>query len=122
MEWLVTSNQLVFVTGGSGVGKSVIVSNTLRKLQTQETGSIIPVYMIFSAKTSSRVTQQTIESKLQKVTKGKYSAPPGKRNVVFIDDINMPTKEYYGAQPPIELLRQFIDKNRFYEYDGKEWF
>lgn len=34
---------------------------------------------------------------------------------MLIDDVNMPAVEQYGAQPPIELMRQFCDSGYFYE-------
>lgn len=54
-----------------------------------------------------------IESKLVRRTKNKM-VPDGKKMVVFIDDLNMPKQDQFGTQPPLELLRQWID------YDG--WF
>lgn len=55
-----------------------------------------------------------VDGRLEKRKKGLYAPPIGKRAVLFVDDLNMPSKEVYGAQPPIELLRQFMD------YEG--WF
>jgi len=121
MEWLIHYRNPVFVTGGSGVGKSVIIHNLLRKIQ--EPRQIDPIYLIFSAQTSSPVTQATIEEKIKnnKVSKTIYGARPGRKNVIFIDDINMPTKEQYGAQPAIELLRQLVDKQGFYDRKQLFW-
>ena len=46
--------------------------------------------------------QDLLESKLDKL--GRICpAPPGRTSVVFVDDLNMPALEKYGAQPLIEL-------------------
>lgn len=109
----------VLFTGVTGVGKSVITVAALEGLRDRK--GVVPYTINFSAQTQAVDTQYLIESKLEKKRKTRYGAPVNKRVVFFVDDINMPAREKYGAQPPIELLRQFQDQRGFYDRKKLFW-
>ncbi|CAG9860518.1 unnamed protein product [Phyllotreta striolata] len=119
MERLLYIDHPVFLTGDTGVGKSVVAKNCLEKLLS--TGCFATAIMNFSAQTSSPRTQEIIELKLEKKKKTLLGAPVGKKMVVFVDDVNMPKLDTYGSQPPIELLRQFLDYGGLYDREKLFW-
>jgi len=75
----------------------------------------------FSSYTNSNRTQELLESKLVKKKRNRFGAPVNKRLALFINDVNMPIPEVYGAQPPIELLRQLLDTGGIYDRDKLDW-
>ncbi|XP_040889376.1 dynein heavy chain 1, axonemal [Toxotes jaculatrix] len=112
MDMLLTSKKPVLCIGPTGTGKTLTMSDKLLKNMPAE---YITHFLMFSARTSANQTQDFIDSKLDKRRKGVFGPPIGKHFIFFIDDVNMPMLETYGAQPPIELLRQWMDHSGWYD-------
>lgn len=119
LETLMALRYPMFFTGNTGVGKSAMIANQLAVMKAKET--ILPIFINMSAQTTSGRTQVSIEEKLEKKGRTASGPPVGKKLAVFVDDINMPQVEFYGAQPPIELLRIFIERNGLFERNQWEW-
>lgn len=97
----------ILLTGPTGTGKSFYIQDFLMNQLEKELYE--PAFITFTVKITANQTQDLIISKLNKRKRGYYGPSKGKIAVLFIDDVNMPVKEQYGAQPPIELLRQYFD-------------
>ena len=114
LEKMILANIPHLFCGGTGTGKTVYVKDVLLNKLNQN--KYINAEVGFSAQTTANQVQDTIDSKVDcRRGRGLFGPPPEKICVIFIDDLNMPEKESYGAQPPIEILRQLLDQGGWYD-------
>ncbi|KAG1666392.1 hypothetical protein FOA52_006501 [Chlamydomonas sp. UWO 241] len=134
LETCLSVGRPLLLSGATGVGKSAVMIDVLERLSRGtslsmmgraggDTGgaSYLPVVLNFSAQTSSHATQALVESRLEKKRRQLWGAPAGKQLVLFVDDLNMPAREEFGAQPPLELMRQLLDSGGFYDRTKLFW-
>ena len=94
-------------TGNTGTGKTVNVQQYIASIDNKV---YQPLVMMFSAATSAKQIQNTLDERLDTKRRQRVYGPPlGTRCLLFLDDMNMPQREIFGAQPPIEFLRQWLD-------------
>ncbi|XP_052739543.1 dynein axonemal heavy chain 2 [Bicyclus anynana] len=107
----------ILVGGSTGTGKTFLLQGTLASLDPERYSTQV---INMSAQTTAANVQDTIEARLEKRTKGNYVPAGGKRMIAFMDDINMPVRDEYGSQPPLELMRLWYDYG--YWFDRlKQW-
>jgi dynein heavy chain len=89
LKLLITNEKHVLNVGPTGTGKSLNIGQLIYKELGEDYQYIT---MVFSAQTGCNQTQDTIDGKLDKLRKGVYGPPIGKKCIIFVDDLNMPKK------------------------------
>ena len=111
----------VLLVGETGVGKSVVVQALMDELERKgpsdgsNKGGWVTVTVGCSAQTSAADVRTRFETKLDRRRRNTLIPSNGKMALFFVDDVNMPVLEEYGAQPSSELLRQAIDHGGFHD-------
>lgn len=113
----VMNKRHVMVVGPSGSGKSTIIQNMLKEREEQ----IYTFSLTLSAQTTAIQMQETIETKMESKRKTLLGPPEGKSAAFFVDDFIMPKPEEYGAQPPLEVLRQYLGYGGFFNRKDLYW-
>eukprot|EP00698_Gefionella_okellyi_P007649 TRINITY_DN186_c0_g2_i2.p1 TRINITY_DN186_c0_g2~~TRINITY_DN186_c0_g2_i2.p1 ORF type:complete len:4464 (+),score=1326.13 TRINITY_DN186_c0_g2_i2:41-13432(+) len=115
---LLRNNSPVLVVGDAGVGKTATLNDMLNNTAQEDPPMFKRVRLGQSS--SAFQLQQIIEGQVHKLQGKSFGPPTGRRLVMFIDDVNVPMPDPYGAVGSAELLRQLIEDDGCYAVDGAD--
>ncbi|XP_014395404.1 PREDICTED: dynein heavy chain 14, axonemal [Myotis brandtii] len=125
----------VLLTGDFGIGKTSAIKQMLAKLEGSggfdvKYESILGEVLLYNEIKKLRYLRQNISALLSE----SYRTAAGSQGmclqelqtlplsiVIFIDDLNMPEADKYGAQPPLELIRQLLDLGGVFDTEKIAW-
>ncbi|KAL5105240.1 Dynein heavy chain 10 axonemal [Taenia crassiceps] len=120
LEWILKEmflmNRPLIMVGETGTSKTATALSTIQSLNPDVTCSLV---INFSSRTSSKDVLRSLNANVEKRAKGVYGPMPGKKLIVFIDDLNMPQEDEYGTQQPIALMRMILERGGLFE-QGKD--
>ncbi|XP_012271994.1 dynein heavy chain 7, axonemal-like [Orussus abietinus] len=99
--------------GDSAVGKTSCLYDLLaNKLSSEE---YLTNFLNFTPDTTADEAQKLILSRMSRLRKGYFGAPKMKFCLNVIDDLNRAKKDTYGSQSAVELIRQFMDHEYWFD-------
>lgn len=117
MRTLLTHKKHTLLPGPIGTGKSVNAFKLLSEAMSEEFTSLT---IAMSAQTMAVQILDSVWDQVERRRKGVYGPIQQRKCIIFIDDLNMPKREKYGAQPPLELLRQYLDHQHWYVFKSNK--
>eukprot|EP00756_Hemistasia_phaeocysticola_P023814 Hpha_TRINITY_DN15915_c5_g14::TRINITY_DN15915_c5_g14_i1::g.73298::m.73298/K10408/DNAH; dynein heavy chain, axonemal len=112
------SRRHALVVGPPGCGKTVTVRDFLTRAS--ESGGVVSKGLSLSAATTPTTLQLSIESFVDKISGTNWGPPPGKRMLIFVDDLSLPDHNSWGDQPTCELIRQVVEDAAFFSLSRTE--
>jgi len=104
--------------GDTGTGKTITCDNVLNSFPEVR---YLNTKIIFNAKTTSSDILDLMNLRLKKRKMNVLGPENNKKTILFIDDLNMPQKEVFGSQPPLELIRQLFSNGGWYDFSDFEF-